>query len=330
MSSLSSLILRQVVSAPYTTKGSTLTFTELDNNLILIADCITALNQVPPGSDLGLPAYSSDTEYSQGNFVTFDNNIWEYINATPSTGNTPAEGTFWSIRSAGVFTHQQNTDTGTNKNDFSIGDGTDSNKTISANKTGTPKPQLRWNESSSRWEFSNDGTLFTPFTPLNNYTATAPPVSSNDSGEGYSAGSAWLDVTNKILWRCVDATAAAAVWIIEIHYDVQSLTDAATVIYNTNLGPKALLDSPAANRIVNLTNLPAGVSREGYLNIKSTNGRTIQFQIAGSAANVYIVEDGKGDTAQVTSSGASDRDSFAWIWDGADLWITYLPNFTQT
>ena len=160
MSGLSSLLLRQVINAAYQTKGSTLTYQELDDNLALLADCIAVLQQVPPGSDLGIAAYSSGTEYSQGDFVTFDNNIWEYINATPSTGNTPAEGAFWGLRSSGIFAHQQNTDTGTNKNDFSIGDGADSNKTVTANKAGTPKPQLRWNETLDRWEISDDGTNF--------------------------------------------------------------------------------------------------------------------------------------------------------------------------
>lgn len=166
--------------------------------------------------------------------------------------------------------------------------------------------------------------------PLNKFDATAPPASTNDSGEGYSIGSRWLDDTNDILWFCKDATTSAAVWIIETQYGIQTLTDAATVIYNTNKGPKAELTSPGSNRIVDLTNLPLGVSREGYLNIKNTNGRTIQFQVAGTTTNVYIVNDGQGDTAQSTSAGATARDSFAWVWDGTDLWITYLPNFTQT
>lgn len=160
MSNLSNLLLRVTVQSPYQTKGSTLTFAELDGNLILLADCIEELLQVPPGSDLGLPAYSSSTEYSQGDFVTFDNNIWEYINATPSTGNTPEEGAFWGLRSAGVFSHVQNTDTGTNQNNFSIGDGQDSNKVIAANTSDAQKPQIRWNETGSRWEFSNDGSNF--------------------------------------------------------------------------------------------------------------------------------------------------------------------------
>lgn len=162
MSSLSTLNLRVKVNPPYQTKGSTLTFEEMDDNMILLADCISALSQVPPGSDLGLPAYSGGTEYSQGDFVTFDNNIWEYVNAAPSTGNTPAEGLFWGLRSAGIFAHQQNTDSGTNKNTFAIGDGTDGNKTIEAQTADISNPVLRWNNALKTWEGSVDGTTFVP------------------------------------------------------------------------------------------------------------------------------------------------------------------------
>ena len=160
MSNLTTLLLRATASAIYQTKGSTLSFAELDQNLILLANCIMELMQVPPGSNLGIPAYSSTTEYSQGDFVTFGNNIWEYINATPTTGNTPAEGAFWSLRSAGIFAHQQNTDTGTNQNTFSIGDGAASDKVIRANTDEANKPQIRWNDIGNRWEFSNDGLNF--------------------------------------------------------------------------------------------------------------------------------------------------------------------------
>lgn len=163
-----------------------------------------------------------------------------------------------------------------------------------------------------------------------NFSGTAAPGATDDTNAGYSKGSRWLDETNDILWFCTDATASSAVWIIETQYGLQALTDGATVTYDTNLGPKAELTSPASNRTVNLTNLPSGISREGYLNIKNTNGRTIQFQVSAATTNVYIVNDGKGDTAQGTTAGATSRDSFAWVWDGTDLQITYLPNFTQT
>jgi hypothetical protein len=41
-----------------------------------------------------------------------------------------------------------------------IGDGTAGNKTIIANNADTNKPQIRYNDTSKKWEFTNDGTTW--------------------------------------------------------------------------------------------------------------------------------------------------------------------------
>jgi len=46
----------------------------------------------------------------------------------------------------------------------------------------------------------------------NNRTATAPPTVNDDSGDGYSVGSRWQDVTNDREYVCLDASVGAAVW----------------------------------------------------------------------------------------------------------------------
>lgn len=47
---------------------------------------------------------------------------------------------------------------------------------------------------------------------LHKLDATAAPTSGDDSADGYSVGSKWVDVTNDNSYLCVDATEAAAVW----------------------------------------------------------------------------------------------------------------------
>jgi hypothetical protein len=47
---------------------------------------------------------------------------------------------------------------------------------------------------------------------LNNLSATTAPTSSNDSGQGYSVGSRWLDTTSDIAYTCLDASGSSAVW----------------------------------------------------------------------------------------------------------------------
>lgn len=46
----------------------------------------------------------------------------------------------------------------------------------------------------------------------NEYAKTAAPTANDDSGDGYSVGSMWVDTTNDKVYICVDATATAAIW----------------------------------------------------------------------------------------------------------------------
>lgn len=48
---------------------------------------------------------------------------------------------------------------------------------------------------------------------VNNFTATVDPVGTNDSSQGYTAGSTWLNVTGQRSWICVSNGVGAAVWI---------------------------------------------------------------------------------------------------------------------
>lgn len=48
---------------------------------------------------------------------------------------------------------------------------------------------------------------------LNNYAATTSPAVTDDSGDGYSVGSRWVDTTNDRAYVCVDASVGAAVWV---------------------------------------------------------------------------------------------------------------------
>ena len=36
----------------------------------------------------------------------------------------------------------------------------------------------------------------------------------DDSGDGYTVGSLWIDVTADTVWRCVDATLTLAIWLV--------------------------------------------------------------------------------------------------------------------
>lgn len=47
---------------------------------------------------------------------------------------------------------------------------------------------------------------------LNNFVATTDPTANDDSDDGYSVGSLWVNTTNDTAWICADASSGAAVW----------------------------------------------------------------------------------------------------------------------
>jgi hypothetical protein len=54
----------------------------------------------------------------------------------------------------------------------------------------------------------------------NNWTATTNPTVNDDTNDGYDVGSMWLNTTNRNLWQCISATAAAAVWNLVSRNDI--------------------------------------------------------------------------------------------------------------
>ena len=49
-------------------------------------------------------------------------------------------------------------------------------------------------------------------TRKSNLSATAAPTANDDSGDGFSIGSLWIDVTNDQVYMATDVTPGAAVW----------------------------------------------------------------------------------------------------------------------
>lgn len=62
---------------------------------------------------------------------------------------------------------------------------------------------------------SDKGDL--PFTLAltNNLSATTDPGVTNDSSQGYSTGSQWINATGGRSWLCLSAAVGAAVWVVD-------------------------------------------------------------------------------------------------------------------
>lgn len=53
----------------------------------------------------------------------------------------------------------------------------------------------------------------TAFKLVYNLEATTDPTINDDSGDGYSIGSLWQNVSTETMFRCIDASSGAAVWL---------------------------------------------------------------------------------------------------------------------
>lgn len=108
---LTDVIFRTIAKLGFTTKGSELTWTELDRNFEYIIDELTSINTGAAGN---VAPYNPLTTYDNTvpTYVSYSGNIYQYINASPSAGNTPSTSPlYWQLTSSGALTHQQNTDT---------------------------------------------------------------------------------------------------------------------------------------------------------------------------------------------------------------------------
>lgn len=101
------IILRSSSHSPLTTKGSELTYTELDGNFIEIYDAIASLNDVS-----GIEPFNISTTYTGTEYVSYNGNVYVHISATPTTGVLPdTDPSKWQLTSTGALAHQQNKDT---------------------------------------------------------------------------------------------------------------------------------------------------------------------------------------------------------------------------
>ena len=96
------LKLRVTSNAPLTTKGSALTWVELDANWIEIYNAFVALSQ-----SSYVDAYSAAVTYDDTikNYVMYNGQMWKCIAASPIIAITPVEGVIAIIGLAAIHFH---------------------------------------------------------------------------------------------------------------------------------------------------------------------------------------------------------------------------------
>ena len=87
-----------------------------------------------------------------------------------------------------------------------------------------------------------------------NFAAVNPPTITNDTTEGYSPGSRWVDINNKIHYVLVDETAGAAEWLITSKGQYTHTQNASlstwTITHNLNKFPAVTVVTNTNNEII--------------------------------------------------------------------------------
>jgi len=161
---------------------------------------------------------------------------------------------------------------------------------------------------------------------LHNDTATTDPAPTDDSTAGYSAGSRWYNTNTGELWRCVDATAGAAVWV-KTTLTLDELGSAATkdsgtasgeVPTNADLGSAAQVE---ANQNLRDTDTPGwgghSISADQYGALSDTTRR-------GAAGPLILTPDPLRMSVEASTGGR-----MTVLYDANDLpsYMVVIPRF---
>lgn len=137
---------------------------------------------------------------------------------------------------------------------------------------------------------------------VHNLAATTAPVAGDDSGDGYSVGSIWIDTTADLAYVCLDATATAAVWL-----PVSPITTAGDIIIRGSSAAQRLaIGTPGQSlRVPNSGTGPSYGFMGGFEPIASL--------VASGESLIEFFHDG------IDNAGAAFQDDWQYLIEYEDL-----------
>jgi hypothetical protein len=138
------------------------------------------------------------------------------------------------------------------------------------------------------------------FGGIHKLNGTTAPTVNEDSNDGYTPGSLWVDTTNDVAYICLDATVGAAVWQRYQPYDTDlvalaGVTSAADKVpYFTGAGTASVTDLPAFGRTL-IANTTADDARTDLGLVIGTDVQAYSSVLAGTTASFTTDDETKLD-----------------------------------
>jgi hypothetical protein len=204
------------------------------------------------------------------------------------------------------------------KGDLIVATAADTVARLAAGANGSSLVAASGEASGLKWRLHNDGA------------STAPTVN-DDSGDGYTVGSRWLDTTADKEYVCLDATGGAAVWVettatggggltqAYVGYNTvggswESMTNVRVIAKQVTIGTACQLEN--IDVYVQMTNTASSVGGVLQVGVYSDNSGTPDMVIGmnTSVANSLLMDNN-------VTGGATGINRPRWLAIPCDIWL---------
>lgn len=157
---------------------------------------------------------------------------------------------------------------------------------------------------------------------LNNFAATSDPATTNDTSEGYSVGSRWINLTSNESWICCDATTDAADWQKTTVGTISEVAGLQTALD----GKEAALGNPATTNKF-LTSTTEGTRSWGFPSIAISDVTNLQDTLDDKentysiTTSVYVNSSGNDSTGTGSFNNPYKTISHALSLSAANIFV---------